>query len=109
MVANCRYNKFYKVFAKLTKAKSSLITFKYLKFLESFFSSLRLLTNSSDIVYHNIKEISKKYQRNIKEISKKYKYFILYTNYFYIIINLKFPESRFAAEGLMFKTFLPLK
>ncbi len=84
MVANCRYNKFYKVFAKLTKAKSSLITFKYLKFLESFFSSLRLLTNSSDIVYHNIKEISKKYQRNIKEIQ-----------IFYIIYKLFLHHNKF--------------
>ncbi len=105
MHESCTYNTFYKVFVMLTKVKHSLILFIYLNFLESFYLSFPPNNNSSDIVYpnikeiskkyqRNIKEISKKYQRNIKEISKKYNYFILNPNYFYIIINLKFRALR---------------
>ncbi len=57
MNENCIYNTFYKVFAKLTKAKSSLITYIYLNFLESFDRSLLLLKNPNYIVYLNIKKI----------------------------------------------------
>ncbi len=57
MYANYIYNKFYLVFAKFTKAKRSLIAFIYLKFFESFYLSLLLITNSNDIVCLNIKEI----------------------------------------------------
>jgi len=84
----------------LTKVKHSLILFIYLNFLESFYLSFPPNNNSSDIVYPNIKEISKKYQRNIKEISKKYQRNIKEIQLFYIKSKLFLHHNKFKIPGI---------